>query len=99
MGSKYVFFDIYPTPFRSNVLSEIYFRKLLGRTDIEEALKALDSLIQRQIMMTTVQVFKETRVLKDGARPYRTVTHVTLNLVRSGAKMAPVAPASEINCS
>jgi len=46
MGSKYVFFDIYPMPFHSNVLSEIYFRKLLGRIDIEEALKVLDSLIQ-----------------------------------------------------
>ena len=52
--------------------SEIYFGKLLGRTDIEDALKTLESLIQEVIRMATTPVTKTT-----GAHPHRLVTHVT----------------------
>ncbi|KAH8993415.1 hypothetical protein EDB92DRAFT_1980540 [Lactarius akahatsu] len=50
--------------------AKIYFRKLLGRTDIEDALKKLDSLIQEEFQMATAQILKVTTEAKDGTRPY-----------------------------
>ncbi|KAH9003812.1 hypothetical protein EDB86DRAFT_2280016 [Lactarius hatsudake] len=45
-----------------------YFRKLVGRTDIEDALKRLDSLTQEEVRMAIAQVLKAINELKDGAK-------------------------------
>ena len=50
--------------------SEFYFGKLLGRTDIEDTLKSLESLIQEVIRIATTPVTNAT-----GAHPHRLVTH------------------------
>ena len=50
----------------THVLSEIFARKLLGRTDIEDALKKLDRLIQEEIQMVTAQILKVATEGKDG---------------------------------
>ncbi|KAH9071079.1 hypothetical protein EDB83DRAFT_2313800 [Lactarius deliciosus] len=42
--------------------AKIYFRRLLGRTDIDDALKMLDSLIEEQIRMATTQATEVTNV-------------------------------------
>ncbi|KAH8978888.1 hypothetical protein EDB86DRAFT_850987 [Lactarius hatsudake] len=38
--------------------TKIYFRRLLGRTDIEDALKRLDGLIQEEVRMAIAQIMK-----------------------------------------
>ncbi|KAH9009139.1 hypothetical protein EDB84DRAFT_1446463 [Lactarius hengduanensis] len=48
--------------------ARIYFRKLLGRTDIEDALKRLDSLIQEEVRMAIAQTMKATFEHKDDAK-------------------------------
>ena len=53
--------------FTTHVLSELYARKLLGRTDIEDALKRLDSLIQEELQMVTAQILKVATEVKDGS--------------------------------
>ena len=60
---------IYLTLDDSITRSEIYFRKLLGRTDIEDALKRLDGLIQEEVRMAIAQTMKATIEHKDGAQP------------------------------
>ena len=60
---------IYLTLDDSPIRSEIYFRKLLGRTDIEDALKRLDGLIQEEVRMAIAQTMKATIEHKDGAQP------------------------------
>ncbi|KAF8268209.1 hypothetical protein EI94DRAFT_1206363 [Lactarius quietus] len=47
--------------------AKIFSRKLLGRTDIEEALKRLDGLIQEELQMAIAQILKATTEVKDGA--------------------------------
>ncbi|KAH9012794.1 hypothetical protein EDB84DRAFT_923055 [Lactarius hengduanensis] len=44
-----------------------YLRKLLGRTDIENALKKLDSLTQEEVRMAIAQVLQGINELKDDA--------------------------------
>jgi len=43
-------------------------------------LKRLDNLIREEHQAATVQVLKVTSGLKDGAQPYRLVSHLALNL-------------------
>ncbi|KAH9177267.1 hypothetical protein EDB89DRAFT_2240064 [Lactarius sanguifluus] len=50
--------------------TEMYLRKLLGRTDIEDALKKLDSLTQEEVRMAIAQVLQGIKKLQDGTRPY-----------------------------
>ncbi|KAH9029172.1 hypothetical protein EDB85DRAFT_2276158, partial [Lactarius pseudohatsudake] len=45
--------------------TEIYLRKLLGRTDIEDALKKLDGLTQEEVRMAIAQVLQGVNELKD----------------------------------
>ncbi|KAH8986303.1 hypothetical protein EDB92DRAFT_2105325 [Lactarius akahatsu] len=45
-----------------------YFNKLVGRTDIEDALKRLDSLTQEEVRMAIAQVLKAMSELKDAVR-------------------------------
>ncbi|KAH8981257.1 hypothetical protein EDB83DRAFT_2560592 [Lactarius deliciosus] len=48
--------------------AKIYFRRLLGRTDIEDALKRLDNLIQEEVRMAIAQTMKATIEHKDDAK-------------------------------
>ncbi|KAH9015884.1 hypothetical protein EDB84DRAFT_710810 [Lactarius hengduanensis] len=48
--------------------AKIYFRKLLGRTDIEDALRKLDSLIQEEVRMAIAQIATDTSHLKGDAK-------------------------------
>ncbi|KAF8257820.1 CHAT domain-containing protein [Lactarius quietus] len=48
--------------------ANIYFRKLLGRADIEDALKRLDNLIQEEVQMAIAQTMKATLDLKQDAK-------------------------------
>ncbi|KAF8263115.1 hypothetical protein EI94DRAFT_1704258 [Lactarius quietus] len=50
-------------------LAKLFARKLLGRTDIEDALKRLDTLIQEEVQMAIAQILKATNEVKDGAQP------------------------------
>ena len=61
--------------FTADVLSELFARKLLGRTDIEDALKRLDRLIQEEFQMVTAQILKVATEGKDGTRPYTRHNH------------------------
>jgi hypothetical protein len=49
-----------------NCFPEIFARKLLGMTDIEDALKRLDSLIQEEVQMAIAQNLKVATEIKDG---------------------------------
>jgi hypothetical protein len=58
--------------------SETFLNKLIGRNDIEDALRRLDKLEQGELRTVTVQVLKTTSDLrdvasdlKDGAHPVR----------------------------
>ena len=52
------------------LLSELFARKLLGRKDIEDALKRLDSLIQEEFRMVTAHTLGVTTEVKDDTRPH-----------------------------
>jgi hypothetical protein len=60
LGERYASYS------QSHVSPEIFSRKLLGRTDIEDALKRLDSLIQEEVQMAIAQILKVTTEVKDG---------------------------------
>ncbi|KAH9008594.1 hypothetical protein EDB83DRAFT_2323036 [Lactarius deliciosus] len=49
--------------------ARIYFRRFLGRTDIEDALKRLDGLIQEEARMAIAQTMKATIKHNDGPQP------------------------------
>jgi hypothetical protein len=49
----------------TKIFSEKYLKKLVGRTDIEDALKRLDKLTQEEARMATVQVLKVTHTVDD----------------------------------
>ena len=59
-------------------------KKLLGRADIEDALKRLDDLIQEEHQAATAQVLMVTSELRDGAQPHQldsyTISCTMLNL-------------------
>ena len=49
----------------------------MGRSDIEDALKRLDSLIQEEVQMAIAQILKATTEVKDGTQrcqPFTTTT-------------------------
>jgi hypothetical protein len=47
-------------------LLEKYLKKLIGKTDIEDALKRLDKLTNEEVRMVTAQVLRATH---DGTQP------------------------------
>jgi hypothetical protein len=49
----------------TEIFSEKYLKKLVGRTDIEDALKRLDKLTQEEARMATAQVLKVTHTVDD----------------------------------
>ena len=46
----------------------------MGRSDIQDALKRLDSLIQEEVQMAIAQILKVTTEVKDGTYPCRPFT-------------------------
>ena len=54
--------------------SEKYLKKLIGKTDIEDALRRLDKLTQEEVRMATAQLLKITQGVGN-----------TVNLVLDGA--------------
>ena len=49
----------------AHLRSEKYFKKLVGKTDIEDALKRLDKLTQEEVRMATAQLLKITHGVDD----------------------------------
>jgi hypothetical protein len=47
-------------------LPEAYLKKLVGRTDIEDALKRLDNLTREEVQMAIAQILKAMSELKEG---------------------------------
>jgi hypothetical protein len=43
-------------------------KKILGKNDIEDALKRLDTLTQEEARMATAEIWKATRVLVDSTQ-------------------------------
>jgi hypothetical protein len=52
----------------THVSPEKYFKKLLGRNDVEDALKRLDKLTQEEAKMATAEVLKSTRNVDDNVQ-------------------------------
>jgi hypothetical protein len=50
------------------MFSEKYLKKLIGRTEIEDALQRLDKLTQEEVRMATAQVLKVTHTVDDGVK-------------------------------
>jgi hypothetical protein len=49
----------------TEIFSGKYLRKLIGRTEIEDALKRLDKLTQEEARMATAQILKTTHTIDD----------------------------------
>ena len=64
----------------SDVFSGLFARKLLGRTDIEDALKRLERLIQEEIQMVTAQILKVASEIKDGTWRYQLIINIVLKV-------------------
>ena len=47
---------------------EKFLKKLLGRNDVEDALKRLDKLTQEEAKMATAEVLKSTRNVDDNVK-------------------------------
>jgi hypothetical protein len=46
-------------------LSEKYLKKLIGKTNLEEALKRLDKLTNEEVRVVTAQVLEATHTVED----------------------------------
>jgi hypothetical protein len=49
----------------TEIFSGKYLRKLVGRTEIEDALKRLDKLTQEEARMATAQILKTAHTIDD----------------------------------
>jgi methyl-accepting chemotaxis protein len=64
-------------------LSEKYLKKLIGKTEIEDALKRLDKLTNEEVRMVTAQVLKTMHTVEDRVvRVDDRVTHVDERVAR-----------------
>ena len=73
---------VLPLTNRYDIRTETYLKKLVGRTDIEDAFKRLDDLTREEVQLAIALILKATKDLKDGAQSRasdRSVTHATLN--------------------
>jgi archaellum component FlaC len=52
----------------TEIFSGKYLKKLIGRTDLEDALKMLDKLTNEEVRMATAQVLKATHTVDDRVR-------------------------------
>ena len=50
----------------THIFLEKFLKKLLGRNDVEDALKRLDKLTQEEAKMATAKVLNNVKVLVDG---------------------------------
>lgn len=50
----------------THIFPEKFLKKLLGRNDVEDALKRLDKLTQEETKMVTAEVLNNVKVLIDG---------------------------------
>ena len=50
---------------------EKFAKKLIGRTDMEDALKRLDKLTQEEARMATAEVLRSTHAIDEGMRGVR----------------------------
>jgi hypothetical protein len=48
----------------TEISSEKYLKKLVGRTEVEDALKRLDKLTQEEARMATAQILKVTHAVE-----------------------------------
>jgi hypothetical protein len=48
--------------------SEKYGKKLIGRTDLEDALKRLDNLTQEEVRMAAVEILRATHIIDERVR-------------------------------
>jgi hypothetical protein len=65
----------------TEICLEKYLKKLLGRNDVEDALKRLDKLTQEEARTTTAEVLKVSHKALDGARCTISVIRAVLNLL------------------
>jgi hypothetical protein len=68
------------TRYPSYPSSEKYLKKLVGRTDIEHALRKLDNMIQGEHGMATAQLLKAANDIKDGVQRYHLGSYFSLNI-------------------
>ena len=61
--------------------AERYLTRLIGRTDIEDALKSLDKLTNEEARMATAQIWKATRNVDDNVDQVKCSSF--LNLIRA----------------
>jgi len=52
----------------TELFSEKYLKKLIGKNDIEDALKRLDRLTQEEARMAAAQLLRVTSVIDNGVR-------------------------------
>jgi len=52
----------------AHISSEKYLKKLLGKSDIEGALRRLDTLTQEEARMAIAEVLKVTHIMDDKMR-------------------------------
>ena len=62
--------------------AERYLTRLIGRTDIEDALKRLDKLTNEEARMATAQILKATRNIDNNVDQVKCASF--LNLIRAG---------------
>ena len=74
----------------TQIRTETFFKKLFGRTDIEDALQKLDKLEQGELRTVTAQVLNATCDIKDGTWPIHLDEQVILNIVLLGVKRIEV---------
>ncbi len=61
--------------------AERYLTRLIGRTDIEDALKRLDKLTNEEVWMATAQILKATRNIDNNVDQVKCSSF--LNLIRA----------------
>lgn len=66
--------------------SEKYLKKLVGRTDIEDALTKMNNMIQGEHGMATAQLLKATSDIKDGGQCCQLGLYLSLNIDYLGVK-------------
>lgn len=57
-----------PAVWLAHISSEKYLKKLLGKSDVEDALKRLDMLTQEEARMAIAEVLKVTHIMDDKMR-------------------------------
>ena len=84
-------------PFLTEQYSEKYGKKLIGRTDLEDALKRLDKLTQEEARMATAEVLRMTHAIDKTVTEVREQVVVVDDRVASvGGKVAKVINGMQI---